>query len=413
MTVKIHIGDCRDVLRTMPAESVHCVITSPPYYGLRSYGVGIENGEIGLEETPQEYIDHLVECFREVRRVLRDDGCAFVNLGDSYASSGQSAMLGNASTLNGGAGLGKNDKVATMLSGRAPTPPGLKPKDLIGIPWRVALALQADGWWLRSDIIWAKGVSFCDTYSGSCMPESVRDRPTKSHEYIFLLTKSARYFWDQEAVKEANAPGSAGNRREFRGGGSYTDGNSFNNSAIKENRTPGNDGVQQGRNLRTVWTINPGSYPGSHFATFPPDLVKPMIAAGTSERGCCPECGASWVRVVEKESLKRNDLPKNHEHYRPGFYTDGKAGDPQSPGPGQAIVKSKTLGWKPTCTCNAGDPIHCTVLDPFMGAGTTLLQADRMGRDATGIELNETYARDLAYPRIAGDAPMFSDVELI
>ena len=236
----IYHGDARNVLPTLDAESVQCVVTSPPYWGLRDYGI---DNQIGLEPTPEEYAQTMVEVFREVKRVLRDDGTLWLNLGDSYAGSGKGQMG------DGTPGQNINNKQSTnkgSLTGGLPTDYGhMKPKDLVGIPWRVAFALQADGWYLRSDIVWAKGVSFCPDYSGSVMPESVTARPTKSHEYLFLLTKSARYYYDVDAVRE-------------------------NNSGHV-------------RNLRSTWTINPQPYSEAHFATFPEKLVEPCVKAGSQK----------------------------------------------------------------------------------------------------------------------------------
>ena len=235
----IYHGDARNVLPTLDAESVQCVVTSPPYWGLRDYGI---DNQIGLESTPDDYVQTMVEVFREVKRVLRDDGTLWLNLGDSYAGSGKGQM-GDGTSAN------INNKQSTnkgSSTGGLPTDYGhMKPKDLVGIPWRVAFALQADGWYLRSDIVWAKGVSFCPDYSGSVMPESVTDRPTKSHEYLFLLTKSARYYYDVDAVRE-------------------------NNSGHV-------------RNLRSTWTINPQPYSEAHFATFPEKLVEPCVKAGSQK----------------------------------------------------------------------------------------------------------------------------------
>ena len=242
MKVKIITWDCVKSLRSMSDGSVDCCVTSPPYFGLRDYGV---DGQIGLEQTPDEFVAKLVEVFREVRRVLRDDGTLWLNLGDTYAAN------------RGGT-----------------TPPaqnGIKRKDLIGIPWRVAFALQADGWYLRQDIIWHKP---------NPMPESVRDRCTKAHEYVFLLSKSERYFFDSEAMKEP-VQSNKGNGKSFRGGGSYTGGNAFNNHQLKDRDTHGNAPNEEGtRNRRSVWTVATRPYKGAHFATFPPDLIEPCILAG-------------------------------------------------------------------------------------------------------------------------------------
>lgn len=237
-------------------ESIQCVVTSPPYWGLRDYGV---TGQLGLEPTPDEFVASMVAVFREVRRVLRSDGTCFVNLGDSYNGSGPS---------------GGNGKQYTNVGSQATTVKavaGLKPKDLIGIPWRVALALQTDGWYLRSDIIWAKP---------NPMPESVTDRPTKSHEYLFLLSKSEKYYFDSEAVREPLTPGS-----EERYAAPFVD-IKTGTTGTRETRSVRNGkpvmlDVPSGRNIRTVWTIPTESYPGSHFATFPRKLVEPCIKAGS------------------------------------------------------------------------------------------------------------------------------------
>jgi len=221
----IHHGDVRTILPTLKAGSVQCVVTSPPYWGLRDYGV---TGQIGLEPTPEAYVENMVQVFREVKRVLRDDGTVWLNLGDSYNSTSGFSRANKQWARKGRDG-GANDKKEIKH-------PTLKTKDLIGIPWRVAFALQADGWYLRSDIVWHKP---------NPMPESVTDRPTKSHEYLFLLTKSVQYYYDAEAVRE-----------------------------------PAQDS-KSGRNLRSVWTINPKPYAEAHFATFPEKLVEPCVKAGT------------------------------------------------------------------------------------------------------------------------------------
>lgn len=249
------ITDVVEGLRSLPDEVVQCVVTSPPYWGLRDYGVG---GQIGLEKTPEEYVQKLVEVFREVRRVLRKDGTLWLNLGDSYAGSGRGGN--NPEYWPKHKMFGKEGYADGILGRPCSVPEGLKQKDLVGIPWHVAFALQAEGWYLRSDIIWAKP---------NPMPESVTDRPTKSHEYIFLLTKSPRYYYDAEAIKERGtipagtlaAKGSGereGNRRP---------------PEYKEY-----DGT---RNKRSVWTITTKPYSEAHFATFPPELPELCIKAGT------------------------------------------------------------------------------------------------------------------------------------
>lgn len=292
--ITIYHGDALDVLRGLPSESVHCCVTSPPYYGLRDYGV---DGQIGLEPTPDEYVARLVEVFREVRRVLRDDGTLWLNLGDSYAGAGYS----NQSNEKGFNAVRREDGGKT----RHVYGTGLKNKDLIGIPWLVAFALRADGWYLRSEIIWHKP---------NPMPESVKDRPTKAHEQIFLLSKSPKYYYDADAVSESGAYCGQqlgivrGKKTRALAMGRTPSGN----------ETPGADATApMRRNRRSVWTVTPKPYKEAHFATFPPDLIEPCILAG------CPEGG--------------------------------------------------------------------TVLDPFLGSGTTAMVANQLRRNAVGIELNEKY----------------------
>ena len=261
----LHRGDCLDVLRAMPSRSVHCVVTSPPYFGLRNYCV---DGQIGLEQAPTEYVAKLVEVFREVRRVLRDDGTLWLNLGDSYAANRSYQVPSTKGGPKHSPGQAVNGKGSVV-------PEGLKPKDLIGIPWRVAFALQADGWYLRQDLIWHKP---------NPMPESVRDRCTKAHEYVFLLSKSPRYYFDQEAIKEpAVSEKPAGNKCH-----KYAD--AYAAGTSEEHRTKAGllalAGVEwEKRNRRSVWTIATRPFKGAHFATFPSDLIEPCILAG------CPEGG--------------------------------------------------------------------------------------------------------------------------
>ena len=253
------IGDCRNILPTLEAKSVQCVITSPPYYNLRDYGV---TSQIGQEATYQEYIENIVDVFREVKRVLKDDGTVWLNLGDSYAGSGQ------------GGNLDKNKKLKSMTPLKQTPLAGLKKKDLIGVPWRVAFALQEDGWYLRQDIIWHKP---------NVMPEAVKDRCTKSHEYIFLLSKHKNYYFNAEAIKEP-VVSIKGNNKTFRNGGVYTKGQSYFNSKKIEAETHGNKPNESGkRNKRDVWTIPTHPYKGAHFAAFPLKLVIPCVLAGTRE----------------------------------------------------------------------------------------------------------------------------------
>lgn len=369
----IHNGDALSVLRTLPDASANCCITSPPYYGLRDYGLpaliwddpggcehiwldesiktevgrgnwaqatngrgevqgdiaefrepiratavrgscsicGAWRGSLGLEPNPTLFVEHIVQVFREVRRVLRDDGTLWLNLGDSYNNAPGQRKQGV--ERNDVAGWKQQTNTGCLTIGSRNVA-NLKPKDLIGIPWRVAFALQADGWWLRSDIIWAKPAP---------MPESVTDRPTRSHEYIFLLTKSEKYYYDHEAIKEpsvcghpprgAGCPGTRAHHRPSAPKGS------FNGKTEQMSDTGQNAfrAVTEMRNLRDVWTVGAEPFPEAHFATFPPKLIEPCVIGG------CPEGG--------------------------------------------------------------------TILDPFFGAGTTGFVARKHRRKFIGIELNPEY----------------------
>lgn len=293
MTFTLHHGDCIEVMRGMDAQSVHCCVTSPPYWGLRDYGV---DGQIGLESTPEEYVGKMVEVFREVRRVLRDDGTLWLNLGDSYSMNTRGARGKGKQHTNNGSVI--DDRHWAI-------PAGLKPKDLVGIPWRVAFALQADGWYLRQDIIWHKP---------NPMPESVRDRCTKAHEYVFLLSKSARYYFDADAIA---AP-------SINAGMVIT----YNNP--KEITDPGYDGhrtrkgmhgrdilVADTRNRRSVWTVASSPFPDAHFATFPEPLIQPCILAGCPKGGIVldPFGGAGTTGVTCKRMDRQSVLIELNQEY--------------------------------------------------------------------------------------------------
>jgi DNA modification methylase len=326
-------GDCLTQLRTMPDCSVHCCVTSPPYFGLRDYG---HEGQIGLEETPDAYVARLVEVFREVRRVLRDDGTLWLNLGDSYAGSGPSGASYKSKTTLEREGKSSDGsfRISKTLSQRGLTyaekkpvpPPGLKSKDLIGIPWRVAFALQADGWYLRQDIIWHKP---------NPMPESVRDRCTKSHEYIFMLSKSARYYYDADAVAEPVTDSTIARvsqpTLEQQAGSTRAVGKTNGNmkAVVKKqdghgrrhagfnDRYFGQDGAKPTRNKRSVWTVTTKPFKGAHFATFPPDLIEPCVLAGCPVGGVVldPFGGAGTTAIVAMRNKRRSILIELNPDY--------------------------------------------------------------------------------------------------
>lgn len=397
-TVDLHVADAR----SLPIEdkSVHTVITSPPYWGLRDYGTATWEGgdeecdhtvshwsdnlkphvdrpfrgdrssclkcgakridlQIGLETTPEEYCASMVAVFREVRRVLRDDGTVWLNLGDSYSSGSRTTTTNDSF---------RGDTLVNTT--RTPVVKGIKPKDLVGIPWRVAFALQADGWYLRSDIIWSKP---------NPMPESVQDRPTKAHEYIFLLTKSPKYYYDGDAIREQAT------QDRWGGHSPMNLNNSKDKNGVYRGLTRERDMMPESRNKRSVWEVTTKPYPEAHFATYPEKLVEPCILAGTSEKGACAECGKPWVRDSEIVSTPERDTRNNRIGVIPGR-------DHASRMNSKAMekVEREFKGWKAGCVCG-GDIVPSTVLDPFVGSGTTLAVAQRLGRRGVGADINEEY----------------------
>ena len=360
----------------VPDKSIHTVVTSPPYWGLRDYGT---DKQIGLEPTPEEYCANMVAVFREIRRVLRDDGTVWLNLGDSYSSGSRTTTTNDSF---------RGDTLVNTT--RTPVVEGVKPKELIGIPWRVAFALQASGWYLRSDIIWSKP---------NPMPESVQDRPTKAHEYIFLLSKSQNYYYDADAIRESLAPTSIGRLQQNIEGQTGT---TRANGGMKSNGNLKAVGdIELGRNKRSVWEISTQPYPDAHFATYPEKLVEPCILAGTSEKGVCAECGKPWVRDTEIVGIPERDTRDNRIGVIPGR-------DHASRMNSKAMekVEKQFKGWKPVCSCNA-DTVPATVLDPFVGSGTTLAVAQRLGRKGVGTDINDEYL-ELAQKRLAKiSMPMF------
>ena len=300
MTVEIITGDCIETMRRMSAGSVHTCVTSPPYFGLRDYG---HDGQIGLEPTPDEFVAALVAVFREVRRVLRDDGTLWLNLGDSYAGGVYSNHDVNGEKwkkeMNGDKRRSRQQDQRKALA-----PLGIKPKDLIGIPWRVAFALQADGWYLRQDIIWHKP---------NPMPESVRDRCAKAHEYVFLLSKSSRYYFDAEAIKEPVAASTVSRLAQ------PTLANQAGSARVP-GKTNGNMkavGDGETRNRRSVWTVTTKPFKGAHFATFPPDLIEPCVRAGAPLGGTVldPFGGAGTTGLVAKMNYRNAVLCELNPEY--------------------------------------------------------------------------------------------------
>lgn len=378
MGFEVLLGDCIESMKKLPAESVDMCVTSPPYYSLRDYG---NDKQIGLEGTLSEYIESLVSVFNEVHRVLKPEGTLWLNLGDSY---------------NGSGGAGGDYNKGGLKEGQPKYPgrnePTLKRKDLMGVPWRVAFALQEAGWWLRQDIIWNKP---------NCMPEPVKDRCTKSHEYLFMFAKQEKYYYDNQAIKEPIgdamlnmiSKGSQGEHDESHY--KHNKGSSKSNTRQTPNRMMSSqetlDNISSGRNKRSVWTVSPKPYKGAHFAVFPPELIEPCILAGTSAKGCCLKCGKAYVRLTERTNKSNWDFRKGKG--ATGGSKDG--GNKQQIGSGWShdlpLETNITIGWVATCECDA-EVVPAVVFDPFGGSGTTAGVALKHGRNAILCELNEEYA---------------------
>ena len=393
-------GDSLAVLQQLPSASVQCCVTSPPYWALRDYGV---DGQLGLETTPELFVESMVRLFAEVRRVLRNDGTLWLNIGDSYFQG-----KGVAGGLDPKNPLGR--KRTQFPNQKAVA--GLKGKDLVGIPWMLAFALRADGWYLRQDIIWHKR---------SPMPESVRDRCTKSHEYIFLLSKSPKYFYDaigshEETTGNSHARGDGLNAKAR----SIIAGDHKNRPKQNDSFSAAVNGIVATRNMRSVWPLASFPLKESHFAAYPPELVRRCLSAGISEKGCCSSCGKPWVRVTEKvrEATRPGTNAKQHfcSNWQSGkgshntLQHNGLQGDhPKtwksdnfdsvgqrselSPNrdPMRHVTATRTVGWKADCECEESQAVPCRVLDPFHGAGTTWKVCERLGASYIGIDLNEEY----------------------
>ena len=386
---KIYNESCEETMKRMDDNSIDCCICSPPYWGLRDYGV---DGQLGLEKTPEEYVQKMVQIFKEVRRVLKKEGTLWLNLGDNYVSTAPNTMGVPISKKGIFSGI-SNKKAEASKTYRPKTPKGLKPKDMVGIPWRVAFALQADGWWLRSDII--EEVEFyCPCGCGHIMeeriwrysqdreiiwkkpnpmPESVTDRPTKAHEYLFLMSKNQKYYYDADAIAE----------KTFGGDRRGPDRKRFPTNII--------NGIRSGfhwenRNKRTVWTIPTQPYPGAHFATYPEKLIEPCVLAGCPKE-VCSKCGKAVERIVESyiEGIPRNEK---------GLYAkmNGKDGTCHylSKTNIHGTKTNKTIGFKPSCNCNA-EFVPGVAYDPFGGAMTTALVALRAERNFICSEISPEY----------------------
>jgi DNA modification methylase len=468
MSYRILQGDVIEVLRTLPAASVHCVVTSPPYFSLRKYGD--DSRELGQEASPAEFVANLVAVFDEVRRVLRPDGTLWVNIADSYANDSKW----------GGATSGKHVQALHGGNvGRSKRATGLKPKERCAVPERLVLAMSDAGWWYRDEVIWHKPNPM--TFSGT-------DRTTPAHEKVYMFTQAAHYFYDQEAIRgpikassiarlgQSSLEGQAGSTRA--NGGAKTNGNMkpvlFGGQKYRDGHTKsGNEWRPQlkralelareggltdahlaairavglndvgraaetqsgagrnaeevqrlaaeakevlggyfrefltsgGANRRSVWTIATGNFREAHFATMPEALAADMIKAGSSAFGCCPACGAPWEREVESEFVAQADVrdpEKLAKASNKGMAAENQWGDTP-----RGTTVRQTVDWTPTCECGVADPIPCTVLDPFNGAGTTGVAALGLGRSYVGIELYPEYV-EMSERRLAAVQPVLS-----
>lgn len=426
-------SDCLAYVRSLPDASVNCVITSPPYWMQREYGV---EGEWGSEPSIEEYIANLVELFREIRRALRDDGTVWLNLGDKYAND----------TKWGGRTSGKHvEALHGNGAGRDKLQTGFPPKSLLLLPHRVAIALEDDGWIVRMDVVWEKP---------NPLPESVKDRPTRAHEYVFMITKSPHYWYDAEPLKtpikptsikrrgravsadHKNSDGAPGqsphsmfaprpnkNAQRNHGAGVPLLGReTFNERWAQKPNPHRNDGGgtearaafnesyedprhAAGANARSVWSISPEGFKGAHYATYPRELVKRCLLAGCPQK-CCATCGAPYIRITEREFVPQGDVSaekgvkgagEQKVGQRQGEALFGWSGTPRG------TTATSRLGWRPTCSCDTTETTPGVVLDPFMGSGTTALVARMAGRDYAGCDLDprniELAAKRIANPR--------------
>lgn len=395
-TLQIIHGDALEKLRWLPSDSVHCCITSPPYYGLRDYGTD-RDAQLGLEPSLDLYLVRLVAVFDEVRRVLHPSGICFIDIGDCYASGGRKTRDPGQSKIHPSF---EDDGYVDGL--RPDDPPGIKPKDRMLVPFRLALALQSAGWWVRDIIVFHKPAP---------MPESVTDRCTQSWEPILMLTKSARYLFDPIAIAEPVKPASIerqsyGHKNMW---GHILEANQHSNGrAFEDAKTYGAEDGLTTRNPRNVWSIGPEPFtdfipgpdgkPIKHYASFPSELPRRCILAGTSSRGVCPQCGEPWTRLLEKIKVE------NPAHRGSSFCDERDHATKHNLGSGERTTETRTIGWSPGCRCEAAPPIPATVLDPFGGVMTTACVAMELGRSAVMIELNPAYI-ELGKRRLANITP--------
>jgi len=373
--IDIYAGDCIKSLKNMPEQSINTCITSPPYYGLRDYGV---KGQLGLEETPKQFVDNLVNVFKEVRRVLRDDGTVWLNLGDSYGAQNGKGFNTHADKGLTNRSTDMQERYGNISShNNMKERTGLPPKSLIGIPFKVAFAMQEDGWILRQDIIWHKP---------NPMPESVRDRCTKAHEYIFLFSKNKKYYYDNEAIKEdsvsVNSKGEKGKPNSVKNIGKSVEG--VDGFDVRKGFK--NMGAYPKKNKRSVWTVATQPFKEAHFATYPTKLIEPCILAGCPEKSCI-NCGEPYLRKVVKSGEIQRRWSKNN--------ADGSPYEKQ--GSMQNIYKD--MGLQKQCDCQTNETKGGTVLDPFAGSGTTGIVAANHNCNSVLLELNEEYI-ELAKDRI-------------
>lgn len=375
-------GDSKEVLKRFPDNTFHTVVTSPPYWLLRDY---FSDKQLGQESTPEKYVENLVSIMKEVKRTLRRDGAVWFNIGDSYNN--------NSGFCRATKGWGRKGRKDGSADKKAIKHSYIKKKELFGIPWMVATALQKDGWYLRCDIIWKKT---------NPMPDGAKDRPTRGHEYIFLLSKSPKYFYDYYRVLEDTDEHPDG----VQGFGAKNQKGTYR---MDQDRTFRHYGK---RNKRAVWETSVSTFQGGHFATFPRELIEPCIKASTSEKGSCVECGSPWERIFEKieverpEPINKHIINKKMDSSSDMFFDHNRElKDAYVP----KTIKSLELvskGWKKSCKCKTNKTTNCLVLDPFSGTGTTGEVALSQEQRYVGIELNEEYL-EISRDRINGNNNLF------